>query len=124
MSRRWQRIEIYLRSKHVLLVHCDVMLMELVRFIQKYPISNILRRVLMPAIFAILDHLMQDNLKQTGKCLDQILLVAPPELKQTLNDIHSDYKQNLKVKLEQKRITFDDFIEAGGHIGGNDYGFK
>ena len=112
MSRRRQRkamrsmdafrVDHWLRDKHVLMVHCDVMLMEFVRFMARYPVPSVLRRVLMPAIFAVLDHLMVDNMKRTGKCMDQLLLAAEPAVKQTLSDIHSEYEQQRKLQREQR----------------------
>lgn len=100
-ERVYRLIEVYLNGKHLLMVHCDVMLMEFVHFMRQYPVPSILRRVLMPPIFCILDHLMVTNMKGTGTCMDQVLLMAAGRSKQTLKDIHTEYEQHIALQDEQ-----------------------
>ena len=87
-----------LRGKHVLIVHCDQLLIQFVKFINKYPIQNVEKRILMPGIFAIIDNLTFENMNKTGNCMDQILLSLSDKLKPTLRDIYTKYHQSKIVK--------------------------
>eukprot|EP01083_Nonionella_stella_P151557 484433_1 len=90
-----------LQNKHVLIVHCDQLLLQFVEFINEFPIQNVQKRILMPAIYLIIDCLMFSNLMETGNCMDQILFALPHKLKPTLKDIYSSYHNSKSAGASQ-----------------------
>merc|ERR1711971_1136714 len=93
-ERKHIRIDELLKNKHSLIVHSDQLLLAFVHFINENPIKNVQKRMLMPAIFSIIDTLAFENIQKTANCIDQILFALPNKLKPTLKDIYSQYCQS------------------------------
>ena len=94
ISSKYVHIEQLLQDKHALVIHSDQLLLEFVYFINENPIQSVQKRMLMPAIFAIIDTLNFENIQKTGNCIDQILFALPNKLKPTLKDIYSQYHRS------------------------------